>query len=152
MARLNFLDRFRPVGSPGASGSAGHTEDLRGPAAELAPVFAALASDVGSAQALVASANHAAEKALAEARVQASGLTAQARLDAVTERAQAAAAVHKASGEHDRRLMARARKEASTLDAAATKALDAAAQRVIEAMVADILGRHDLRPARDGDS
>lgn len=152
MARLNFLDRFRPVGAPGAAGSTGHAEDVRGPAAELAPVFAALVPDVEKAHALVAEANQSAEQALAEERVRASDLTAQARLDAVTERARAATAVEKASGERDRRLMVRAHKDASALDAVAAVELGAAAQRVVEAMVKDLLASGDFRSAGESGS
>ena len=49
MARLSILDRFRPVGAPGAAGPVGvPAADDQGPAAEVAPVFAALADGVGA--------------------------------------------------------------------------------------------------------
>src|SRR5674476_1314795 len=59
MARVNILDRFRPVGAPGPAGLAGvPAADEQGPAAELAPVFAALAADVESCHRLVEEARH----------------------------------------------------------------------------------------------
>lgn len=139
MARLNFLDRFRPVGAPGAAGSAGATEEVRGPAAELAPVFAALAPDVELARALVADAEQAVETTLAEARTTASDMTAQARLDAVAERAVAATAVGKAATGKDKRLMARAHKKAAALETGADAELSAVSKRVVEWMVTDLL-------------
>ncbi len=139
MARLNFLDRFRPVGAPGAARGTGRAEEVRGPATELAPVFAALAPDLESARTLVVDAQRSAEKMVAEARARAAAVTAQARLDAVTVRAQAAAAVEKASTARDRRLLARAHREASSVEARAEVELAAAAQRVIERMVEDLL-------------
>jgi vacuolar-type H+-ATPase subunit H len=143
MVRLNFLDRFRPVGAPGAAASAGRADEIRGPAAELAPVFAALAADLESARALVAVAERDAEKALAEARARASDMTAQARLDAVTERAAAATAVQKASHGRDKRLMEHAHKKASALETEAAAELTAVAERVVEKMVLDLLRNDD---------
>jgi vacuolar-type H+-ATPase subunit H len=143
VARLNFLDRFRPIGAPGAAGATGQTEEVRGLAAELAPVFAALAPDLDSARALVSDAERLAEKTVADAHVRASDITAQARLDAVTERTRAATTVEKESAGHDRRLMTRAHKAASNVETGAMAELDAAAQRVIERMVTDLLRSGD---------
>lgn len=139
VARLNFLDRFRPVGAPGAAGSTRQAEEVRGPAAELAPVFAALAPDVESAQALVAETEQAVETTLAAARTTASDMTAQARLDAVAERAVAATAVGKASAGKDEHLMARAHKKAEALKTGADAELSAVSKRVVERMVTNLL-------------
>src|SRR5450756_2853427 len=77
MARLSILDRFRPVGAPGPAGLAGvPAADEQGPAAELAPVFAALAADVESCHRLVEEARQEADGALVRAHEQAAAILA----------------------------------------------------------------------------
>jgi hypothetical protein len=122
MARPNILDRFRPVGAPGPAGPAGvpATGD-QGPAAELAPVFAALAQDVEHCRTLVE-----------EAQEQAAAITAQARLDAGAERAHAAARVEQAALKRDALLLAQARKEADNLEEDRTALLPGTVRRVID--------------------
>jgi vacuolar-type H+-ATPase subunit H len=152
MVQLNFLDRFRPVGAPGAAASAGRTDEVRGPAAELAPVFAALAADRESARALVALAEREAERVLTEARERASEMTAQARLDAVTERAAAATAVQNDSHERDKRLVESANKRASALETAAATELTAVAEYVVEKMVSTLLQSDETQDSGERES
>src|SRR5665647_1559647 len=123
MARVNILDRFRPVGAPGPAGLAGvPAADEQGPAAELAPVFAALAADVESCHRLVEEARQEADGALVRAHEQAAAILAQARLDAGAERARAAARVEQAASKRDALLLSQARKEADNLEEARTVA------------------------------
>ena len=94
MPRPNFLDRFRPVGSPGAAARTGiPTEDARGPEAELAPVFAALEADLEECSRRVEDARRTAGHDVAEARSRADAVVARARLDADSARRRAYDAV-----------------------------------------------------------
>jgi hypothetical protein len=133
MARPNILDRFRPVGAPGPAGPAGvpAADDL-GPAAELAPVFAALAADVQYCRTLVDTARLDAEGALFRAHEQAAAFIAQARLDEGAERARAVARVEQAASERDALLLAQARREADGLEEAGTVLLPGTVRQVID--------------------
>ena len=133
MARPNILDRFRPVGAPGPAGPAGvpATGD-QGPAAELAPVFAALAQDVEHCRTLVEEARRDAAAALSRSQEQAAAITAQARLDAGAERAHAAARVEQAALKRDALLLAQARKEADNLEEDRAAMLPGTVRRVID--------------------
>ena len=144
MAPLSILDRFRPVGAPGPAGPAGvpATGD-HGPAAELAPVFAALAADVQSCRRLVDEARRQADQALSLAHERAAGIIAQARLDARGERARAMARVEQAASERDGLLLARARKDADDVEGAGAAQLPATARRVIDHLLSEHL---DERP------
>jgi hypothetical protein len=91
MARSTILDRFRPAGVPGPAGPVGvPATGEQGPAAELAPVFAALAADVKTCRKMVEEAQRDADGALSSAREQAAAIMAQTRLDEGAERASAA--------------------------------------------------------------
>jgi len=79
MARPNILDRFRPVGAPGAASPAGGpASDTLGPAAELVPVFAALADDVESCRTLVEDARRDASTEISTAQDRANALVSRA--------------------------------------------------------------------------
>jgi len=141
MARVNILDRFRPVGAPGPAGLAGvPAADEQGPAAELAPVFAALAADVESCQRLVEEARQEADGALVRAHEQAAAILAQARLDAGAERARAAARVEQAASKRNALLLAQARKEADDLEDAGMAQLPGGARKVIDNLLSQYLG------------
>jgi hypothetical protein len=142
MARPNILDRFRPVGAPGPAGPAGvpATGD-QGPAAELAPVFAALAQDVEHCRTLVEEARRDAAAALSRSQEQAAAITAQARLDAGAERAHAAARVEQAALKRDALLLAQARKEADNLEEDRTALLPATVRKVIDNLLSEQLTR-----------
>ena len=142
MARVNILDRFRPVGAPGPAGLAGvPAADEQGPAAELAPVFAALAADVESCHRLVEEARQEADSALVRAHEQAAAILAQARLDAGAERARAAARVEHAASKRDALLLSQARKEADNLEEARTALLPATVRKVIDNLLSEQLTR-----------
>lgn len=141
MARVSILDRFRPVGAPGPAGPAGvPAAGDHGPAAELAPVFAALAADVESCRRLVDQARREADQTLSRAHQRAAAIIAQARLDARDERASAVARVVQAASERDGLLLARARKEADDLQEARAAQLPATVRRVIDHLLSEQLG------------
>lgn len=137
MARLSILDRFRPVGAPGPAGPAGvPSSDAQGPAAELAPVFAALAGDVAACAALVEAARLDAERDVAQARAQAAAVVAKARLDAAAERAGAAAGVSQEASDRDAQQLAQARVEADVLRESGLARIPSVIDRVIETLLA----------------
>jgi cell division septum initiation protein DivIVA len=140
MARPNILDRFRPVGAPGPAGPAGvPAADDQGPAAELAPVFAALATDLESCRELVEEARREADDVLSRAHAQAAAIVAKARLDAGAERARAAAGVEQAATVQDALLLAQAGKEADDLEEAGTARLPGTVQKVIATLLSERL-------------
>jgi hypothetical protein len=137
MARLNILDRFRPVGAPGAAGPAGvPAADDQGPAAELAPVFAALADGVAANTALVEEARRGAEEEVVRARARAAAILSQARLDAGAERARAAARLAQAASHSDAQLLEEARQEAAALEEAGRARIPAVVTEVLDALLA----------------
>lgn len=142
MARLNILDRFRPVGAPGPAGPAGvPAVGDDGPAAELAPVFAALAAEVESCRRLVEQARREADQALSRAHEGAAAIIAQARLDARDERASAVARVEQAASKRDALLLAQGRKEADDLEEAGAAQLRATVRRVIDHLLSEQLAQ-----------
>lgn len=137
MARLSILDRFRPVGTPGAAGPAGvPAADDQGRAAELAPVFAALAGDVAACEALVAEARLSAEGDVVRARAEAAAIVAGARLDAGAARVRAAARIEQDASERDARLLEQARQEAATLEKTGLARIPAVVGEVIDNLLA----------------
>ena len=137
MARLSILDRFRPVGAPGAAAPAGvPAADDQGRAAELAPVFAALAGDVAACEALVDEARLSAEEHVARARAQAAAIVAQARLDAGAARVRAAARIEQEASQQDAELLEQARQEAATLEKTGLARLPAVVSKVIDSLLA----------------
>lgn len=140
MALLSVLDRFRPAGAPGPAGPVGvPSVDDQGPAAELAPVFAALALDVAEGQALVEQAQAAAQRDVPVARAQAASLLAQARLDAGAERATAAALVEQAASERDAEVRAAATAQAQELAARGSARIPALVAEVVHDVLAGTL-------------
>lgn len=137
MARLSILDRFRPVGAPGPAGRAGvPAADDQGAAAELAPVFAALAGDVASCAALVEKARLSAEREVVGARAEAAAILSQARLDAGAERANAAARVEEEASERDAQLLEQARREAAALEESGLVRIPALVGKAIDTLLA----------------
>jgi len=108
-----------------------------GPAAELAPVFAALAADVESCRRLVEQAHREADDALSRAHERAAAIIAQARLDARDERTRAVAQVEQAASERDALLLAQARMEADDLEEAGAAQLPATVRRVIDHLLSE---------------
>jgi len=137
MARLSILDRFRPVGTPGAAGPAGvPAADDQGRAAELAPVFAALAGDVAACEALIAEARLTAEADVARARAEAAAIVARARLDAGAARVRAAARIEQEASERDAQLLEQARQEAAALEKTGLASIPAVVSMVIDNLLA----------------
>lgn len=137
MARISILDRFRPVGAPGPAGPSGvPAVDGQGTAAELAPVFAALAADVQACEELVAKSRRQSEHELAVARTQAAAIVSQARLDARAARAAAAARVEQEAGDRDTRLMDKARRDATAVEESGMASIPAVVDRVIDTLLA----------------
>jgi vacuolar-type H+-ATPase subunit H len=140
MARLSILDRFRPVGAPGPAGPVGvPAVEEPGHAAELAPVFAALAPDIEACRRLVDDARRGAEDDLSRARDEAAAIVARARLESDAVRADAAAAVEHAASDQDERTRETARREAARLRATGTAGIPDAVGRVIDRLLADQL-------------
>jgi len=84
----DLLIRFRPSGTPGAAGAAGVPLDrAAGAAAELAPLFAALAPTERRCEDLLAEAEADARRIRGEAEEEAARLVAVARDRQATERA-----------------------------------------------------------------
>lgn len=133
MARSNILDRFRPAGAPGPAGPVGVPAfGERGIAAELAPVFDALAADAESCQKMVNEASREADRVLSGARERATAIMAQARLDEGAERARAAARVERAASARDDLLLAQARKDADDLERTRTALLPGTVRKVMD--------------------
>lgn len=137
MAGLSILDRFRPVGAPGPAGPAGvPAADDQGRAAELSPVFAALAGDVAACEALVADAHLTAEEDVARARAQAAAIVARARLDAGAARVRAAARIEQEASERDAQLLEQARQEAAALEKTGLASIPGVVSKVIDKLLA----------------
>lgn len=84
----DLLNRFRPSGTPGAAGAAGVPVDrAAGAAAELAPLFAALAPTERRCEELLTDAEADARRIRREAEEEAARLVAAARDRQSTERA-----------------------------------------------------------------
>ncbi|CAN5375266.1 hypothetical protein BH11ACT1_BH11ACT1_23270 [soil metagenome] len=140
MARLSILDRFRPVGAPGPAGPVGvPAVDEPGHAAELAPVFAALAPDVESARRLIADAQQQADATLADARFDAAAILSRARRDEAAARADATATIEQAASAEDERMLETARAAAAALSVSGSARLPAAVHLVIDRLLADHL-------------
>jgi len=142
MAGQNFLDRFRPLGAPGAATRVGGpaSDDL-GPAVELAPVFAALADQVETCRSLVAAAAVEVDRELARARERADAIVARARLDVGGEQASAAARVLEAAAAIDAGILDAAMKEAAEAEQAGTAQVAAVVRDVIDRLLSEQLGR-----------
>jgi hypothetical protein len=109
----DFLDRFRPAGAPGAATAAGVPVDrLDTAAAELAPVFAALAAVVDEGARLRGEAVAAGLRLEAETADRCRALVAAARGEAEAERAAEAAKVRERAATEARLVVARAQQEA----------------------------------------
>ncbi|WP_372595625.1 hypothetical protein [Actinotalea sp.] len=136
MTLLSILDRFRPAGAPGSAGAVGvPAVDESGPAAELAPVFAALRPAVDSARDRVARARLAAAEEVDGAREQASAVTARARLEADAARTRAANEVSARAAAADADVREAARREAERLAVTGRRRIAALAPHLAAALV-----------------
>jgi hypothetical protein len=112
----DLLDRFRPAGAPGPAGAAGVPADREASAAaELAPVFAALAEVVAESDRILLAADEAAERRRAEAAGQARAAVARARGEAAAIRAATAARIREDTAAELAQLTARTTAEADEL-------------------------------------
>jgi hypothetical protein len=129
-----WLDRFRPAGAPGAATAVGVPVDRRKMArAELEPVFAALADDLGRAAERRDEMIAEAARRRAEGRDAARALVESARASSTAERAAAETRLRRLATEQTR-----ARREQG--HAQAERVRDAAARRR-PMLVGDILAR-----------
>ena len=136
VARLSVLDRFRPAGTPGPAGPVGvPATDVQGPAAELVPVFAALAADVEACAVLVEEARIQAAHDVAAARTQAAAVLSRARLEAGAARAEAAARVGRDAAERDTRAVDQARRDAAALEESGLARIPAVVGKIIDTML-----------------
>jgi hypothetical protein len=116
MALSDLLQRLRPAGAPGAAAAvAVPAEEEDAAAAELAPVFEALASVVAEGDAIRTSAERAAADEIARARHEAEIALADATSRAPAERAAAAAKIHRSGDAAADALLAEAQEAAARL-------------------------------------
>jgi hypothetical protein len=135
----DLLSRFRPAGAPGPAGAAGVPADRRqAVAAELAPLFAALAEVEAECERLRRDARQAAAAREAAAAEQARVMVARARDDAAAERAAAAARVREASGAELAQLAASAAAEADEAGRRAAQQLPGLVSQVVGRVRAEL--------------
>lgn len=133
MARSNFLDRFRPAGSPGPAAASGvPAADAVGPETELAAVFAALTPDLDQAHGVVEAAQRQAEQELAEAKTAADDVVAHARAESPGVRRLAYEAVLAEAARDDSRLEDEAAARAAQLQQAGMERLPEAVRRILD--------------------
>jgi hypothetical protein len=141
MARSSILDRFRPVGAPGPAGPVGvPSTDVPGYVTELAPVFAALTTDIDACRSVVRDARQRAEAAVARARADAAAEIARARREAPAARAAAATAITEAAAHDDARVIAAAQEAARAIGSSSTTRLPGLVRDVVERLLRDQLG------------
>jgi 3-hydroxyacyl-CoA dehydrogenase len=139
MSGTGILDRFRPIGAPGAAGSMGvPVSELRGAEAELAPVFAALASEWENADAVVAQATAAAAKARADAAERAADIVAAAQRSAPADQAAAAERIATAAAVADAQLQQAALVEAAAVRRKGARRLPALLRRTQDELLKEI--------------
>lgn len=135
----DLLSRFRPAGAPGPAGAAGVPVDRRQAlAAELAPVFAALAPVEAECERLRDGARRAAAAREAAAAEQARVMVAQARNEAPAQRAAAAAAVQEAAAAELAQLEANAAAEAEEVRRQTAQRLPGLVAQVVARVRADL--------------
>lgn len=136
MTLLSILDRFRPAGAPGSAGVVGVPAlDDTGPASELAPVFAALETEMTACADQVAAARSAARSSIDAAHERATALLAEAHLRADAVRAGAAAVVHDEATAGAAALLTDAREQVARVDALGRERAEALASRLAEGLV-----------------
>jgi hypothetical protein len=147
----DFLNRFRPAGTPGAAARAGVPVDRAAEAAaELEPVLALLAEAESAGAAVRERAQQDAKGIREQARARADGLVAEARARADGERAAAAARARARGQAESDRLTGQAERRATARRELAEQRLPGYVGRVV-AMVrtageeAAATGQEDLR-------
>ena len=133
------LERLRPVGAPGAAGPAGVPVDRRAEvAAELEPVFAALADTGSEVQRLLEAGAAEARRRRELASRRAAQILATARRDAQAERAQVAAGLRHQADVAAAEARAAAETEAERIRRGARRRLPSLVARVVERVRADL--------------
>lgn len=136
---VDLLGRYRPAGAPGPAGAAGVPADRReSVAAELAPVFAALAEVEAECDRLRRDAARAAAGREAAAAEQARMLVARARDEAAAERAAAAVRVREDTAAEVAQLQANAAAEAEEARRRSARQLPQLVSLVVERVRADL--------------
>lgn len=139
MALQDLLNRLRPAGAPGPAGPvAVPAEEEDREAAELAPVFGALAETVDDTEAVRDAGADRAAAITAEAEKEAAALVANATSRAPGERAAAAARVHEAGDDEAAALLTEAKRQAAQLKADSGQRLDELTELVIANLRAGI--------------
>ncbi|HEX5997545.1 MAG TPA: hypothetical protein VFY84_20595 [Jiangellales bacterium] len=144
MALSDLLQRLRPAGAPGAAAPvAVPAEEEDAAAAELKPVFDALAGVVAECDAIRSAADQAASSELAQARRDAEALVADALGRAPAERAAAAARIHRTGDAAADALRAEADRAAARLRASGPRRLAELTDLVIANLRADLADADD---------
>lgn len=134
-----MLSRFRPAGAPGAATPAGVPADRRATAAaELEPVFAALAATVAEAEKLHRDAAAAAARDSAAAAERAQALVARARIDGQAQREAEAAALRQRSAAEARQVTEQAQRDADAVSRRAAQRRPELVDRVLDRVRADL--------------
>lgn len=143
MALQDLLNRLRPAGAPGPAGPvAVPAEEEDREAAELAPVFTALAETVDDTEAVRAAGADRAAAITAEAEKEAAALVANATSRAPGERAAAAARVHEAGDDEAAALLTEAKRQAAQLKADSGQHMD----ELTEIVIANLRARIAAEP------
>jgi hypothetical protein len=137
----DLLDRFRPVGAPGAPSAVGVPADRAAEAtAELEPVFSVLAPVEIECADIRAAAATAAQQHRARAATRAEAVLAAARARAVAVRAEATAAAQQSAVVDAAGLKAQTEQEQAVMRARAAGRLPAYVDEVLTAVRAQIHG------------
>ncbi|GII75910.1 hypothetical protein Sru01_08920 [Sphaerisporangium rufum] len=128
----DFLGRFRRVAVPGGAAPAGVPADPEAErAAELAPVFAALADAHGRCARIRADAEREAGELVERARARAASVVAAARTEAAAERARLAARAREDRGREGAAAAEAARREVAAVRKRAGRRMPGEVARVV---------------------
>jgi hypothetical protein len=128
----DFLDRFRPAGTPGAAARAGVPADPAGElAAEVGPVLALLEGAAAARDEVIAAARHDAAAIVAGARDAAAGVAADGEQRAAAARDEAARLALAAARDEAELTVATAREQASRIRELAARRMPGIADRAL---------------------
>jgi hypothetical protein len=137
----DVLDRFRPIGAPGAATAAGVPVDRRaGVEAELEPVFEALAPTTARARRITSRAESWADDIVAEANKRAAEALADARMRAPALRADAASRTTALAAADAETIAADAAVRSAQVAAEAAATRQSLIEMVIDRLRSDIAG------------
>ncbi|HEX6234682.1 MAG TPA: hypothetical protein VFZ63_16260 [Jiangellaceae bacterium] len=142
MALSDLLQRLRPAGAPGGAAAVAVPAEEEDPvAAELAPVFEALASVLAECDRIRTSAEQAAADEIARARREAEVMVADATSRVPAERAAAAAMIHRSGDAAADALLAEAQQAAARLRTDGAQRVAELTERVVANIRAAITAR-----------